>query len=165
MTFKLCFWGSRIKSGWGEWGWFLKNVENADVCSGCYEIKDFFQFLIFSSQAGVQELGVSIARPIAKLANGNMPYHRHHTQFTNGHWPGTGSYRLVSFLWVRLLSHPGVQLFQGFCDFGVLCSLLWDWLQISHQVMRKSVLYVVCFAYSLLSVVVVFHFFCLYLHL
>jgi len=36
----------------------------------------------------VQELGGSTARQIAKLANRNIPYHRHHAQFTKAGWPG-----------------------------------------------------------------------------
>jgi len=40
--------------------------------------RTFFQFLIFSSGVGVQELGGSTARQIAQLANGNIPRHRRH---------------------------------------------------------------------------------------
>ena len=32
----------------------------------------------------MQELGGSIARQVAKLASGNIPYHRCHAQFMNG---------------------------------------------------------------------------------
>jgi len=34
------------------------------------------------------ELGGSIAREIAKLANGNIPYCGRHAQFIEGGWPG-----------------------------------------------------------------------------
>jgi len=30
----------------------------------------------------------------AELANGNIPYHKHHSQFINGGWLGSGSYWL-----------------------------------------------------------------------
>jgi len=38
----------------------------------------------------VQELGGSTARQIAKLANGNIPYHRCRAQFLNGVGGGVG---------------------------------------------------------------------------
>jgi len=44
--------------------------------------------------------------------------------------------------------------FQEFHDFGVPQLLLRDWLQISCQVTRKIVLYIIYFVYSLLSLVV-----------
>jgi len=48
------------------------------------------------------------------------------------------------------------QEFKLFWEFGVhnfrgSAVVLGDWLRISHQVVRKIVLYIVCFAYSLLS--------------
>jgi len=41
------------------------------------------------SRSGVQKLRMSIARQLAKLAYGNIPYHRQHAQFMNGGWPGS----------------------------------------------------------------------------
>jgi len=46
--------------------------------------KTFFQFLVLSQRAGVQELGGRLARHIAKLANGNIPYQGSHAHFMNG---------------------------------------------------------------------------------
>ena len=45
----------------------------------------------------MQEVGGSLARQIAKLDNGNIPYHKHHAQFMNGGWPGGESYWLSLF--------------------------------------------------------------------
>jgi len=72
----------------------------------------------------VQELGGSTARQLAKLANGNTPYHRHHAQFMNGGWPERVSYWL-SYVW-EFQSCPGWE----FKIFRLLAS---------HQVMRKIV--------------------------
>ena len=36
----------------------------------------------------MQKLGQSIARQLAKLANGDIPYHRSHDQYMNGGWLG-----------------------------------------------------------------------------
>jgi len=36
----------------------------------------------------MQELGGSLARQIAKLANAIFPYHRCYAEFMNGGWPG-----------------------------------------------------------------------------
>jgi len=56
-------------------------------------------------------------------------------------------------LLVRNYNSSGSLGFWGnFAKFTIeLQSLLRDWLQISHQVMRKIVLHIVSFAYSLLS--------------
>jgi len=43
----------------------------------------------------VQQLGGSTVRNTAKLANGNIPYHRHRAQFMNGDW--TGAREFFSF--------------------------------------------------------------------
>jgi len=120
-----------------------------------------FQFLIFSWWGGVQELGGSTARQIAKLASGNSAYHR--LSLWMGAGCGTTGFLLFSFPWVRILSCLGVWIFPGVWSFsGVLWnpqirdsqvqwSLLRVWSRISHWVVRK--LYIVCFAYSLLSLV------------
>ena len=51
----------------------------------------------------MQELRGSTTRQLAKLADGNIPYHRHHAQFTNGSWPGAGR---LSALLVPVSSNP-----------------------------------------------------------
>ena len=55
----------------------------------------------------MQELGGSTARQIAKLVNGNVPYHRCHAQFRNGGWPG-----------------GGIIFYSLFCEFK--SSLVWE---------------------------------------
>jgi len=74
----------------------------------------------------VQELGGSTARQPAKLACGNTPYHRCHAQSVNGDWPES---RKLSADLVSVSSNP---LLSGslnfFWDFGILRSLLRDWL-------------------------------------
>jgi len=81
--------------------------------------------------------GGSIARQIDKLANGNMPYHRH-AEFTNR--VGWGAGGLSAFLFSK----------------GFDSSLGWEFklfffrLQICHQVVRKIVLHIVWLAYPLL---------------
>jgi len=99
-----------------------------------------------------------------KLANENISYHRRHARFPNGVWLGS---RKLSALLVSVSLNPLLcrslnfffqyfSLFQEFykickiCEFGMLQSLLRDRLQIGHQVVRKTVLYIACFPYSLL---------------
>jgi len=84
----------------------------------------------------VQELGRSTTRQTAKLASGNIPYHKRHAQFMNG--VGWGINLAFSLLSMSFESALG----QGLNSFG---------LQISRQVVRKMVLYIFCFAYSSLS--------------
>jgi len=103
---------------------------------------------------------------MATLANGNIPYHRFHAQFRNG-GVGQGAGSFLALL-VSVNSNPllsGNLVFSGnSAKFGissVLRLLLGNRLQISHRVVRKIVLSIVCFEYSLLSlllslVVVVF---------
>ena len=72
----------------------------------------------------MQGLGGSTARQIAKVANGNIPYHRHHTQFMNRGWRGGRNAFFFSFLRVRILSCLGLQTFLGVSSFlGVLQNL------------------------------------------
>ena len=54
----------------------------------------------------MQELGGSTTRQTTKLANGNVPYHKHHAQFMNGGWPGGGkrSFCLISMTLNPLLA-------------------------------------------------------------
>jgi len=69
----------------------------------------------------VQELGSSIRRQLAKLANGNIPYHKHHAAFRNGGWQG--GRRLLAFLvfWELELLQEGFREFCEICeDLGVL---------------------------------------------
>jgi len=49
----------------------------------------------------VQELGKSTLRLIAKLVNGNIPYHRHHAQVMNGVGRGGG----LSAFWFSRVSN------------------------------------------------------------
>ena len=106
-----------------------------DIFSYCCEIKDFSQSPTFSWWAGVQQLGGSTARQIAKMASGNIPYHGHHAQFRNRGWPGGRK------LWALLV----FQEFRGFfcitfvkfsnshlasydCCSGTDCrSVIWHW--------------------------------------
>jgi len=87
-------------------------------------------------------------------------YHRCHAQFMNEGWLGDRdlSALLISVSWNLFLS--GSSNFWGnFIKFMIsgFHDHRWDWLQISHQVMGKTVLCIVCFAYPLLplSLVVV----------
>jgi len=57
----------------------------------------------------VQGLGGSRARQIAKLVNGNIPYHGRHAQFMNGGWPGRGENCLFS--WEFVFSFVGFRVF------------------------------------------------------
>jgi len=61
----------------------------------------FSGFSCSAKEQGMQELGGSIARKIAKLADGNVPYHRCHVQFTHGCWLGD---RKLSSLFLSLVS-------------------------------------------------------------
>ena len=68
-----------------------------------------------------------------KLANGNIPYHGYHAQFTNGHWPG-GTNLPFLFLGVWILSSGSLNflgnlmkfVMSGFCDcsLGTDCELV-----------------------------------------
>ena len=154
------------------WIWYKKNVDNTDVFSYCYAIKDFFQFPMFSWWAGVQELGGSTARQIAKLAKGNIPYHGRHAQFMNGGSPGRRSspfLRVRTFLWVQ-------SVFRSFAQFTKSASSVFrdrcpgtGYATGRRAVRKKIVLYIIWVAYSLLLllVIVVFSFVvllnCLYL--
>ena len=99
-----------------------------------------------------------------KLASGNIPYHRHHIQFINVDWCKG---RTLSFLRVQILSCPGVWSFswilQNSQNPGDLSSVLAAWGLAENKLSRgeNDVLYIVCFAKSLLSllllIVVVSH--------
>ena len=68
----------------------------------------------------MQDLGGSIARQIAKLANRNIPYRGCHVQSMNEGWP-RGRNLSFSFSWVQILSCPGVWTLPGAWFFsGVL---------------------------------------------
>jgi len=62
----------------------------------------------------VQELGGSTVRQTAKLANGNIAYHRHHAQFINGGWPGGRKHSALLFFKSSL--DREYKLFQEFCE-------------------------------------------------
>ena len=81
--------------------------------------------------------GGSLARQTAKLANGNIPYHKRRAQFMNGFGQGEKAIGSSQFPWV-FESALGweFELFFG--------------LQIGPWVVRKIVLYIVCSAYLLL---------------
>ena len=51
----------------------------------------------------MQELGGSTGRQTARLANGNIPYQRHHAQLRNGGLPGG---RKLSALLISMSSNP-----------------------------------------------------------
>jgi len=88
----------------------------------------------------VQELGGSIARQIAKLASGNIPYHGRHAHFVSG---GVGCWsRKLSALLVSVSSNPllsGISNFLGnfvkfrisgvpaCCPLGTDCELVIRW--------------------------------------
>jgi len=85
----------------------------------------------------VQELGGSTAWQIARLANGNVPYHRWHAQFMNGGCLGGRNLAAVLFtmssnpLLFRNSNFSGSSVFLGsfkkfakICKFEVLRSLL-----------------------------------------
>ena len=115
-------------------------------------------------------------RQTAKLANGNVPYHRHHVQFMNTGWPGPG---ISSLPWARILFYPLFEEFELFHELGLFSMSLvsfakfacsgksmkfvssrkppglaiaaWEllmWLVVSQW--EKIVLSVACLAYSLL---------------
>jgi len=65
-----------------------------------------------------------------KLAHGNIPYHRHHVQFTNGSWPRGKNALFCEFEFSLLWESSAFWEFELFHEFGVL---LWVW-----QVMRNS---------------------------
>jgi len=74
----------------------------------------------------VQELGGSTDRQTDRLVSGNIPYHRHHTHFVYGSWPGAGrlSALLIFMSSNPLLSRECLNFFRnlakltisGFCD-------------------------------------------------
>ena len=75
----------------------------------------------------------------SKLASGNIPYHRRHTQFMNGFGQGAGTFFCE---------------FGEFCEFSEICKIrefrnccLGTGCAISHRTVRKIVLCVTCFAF------------------
>ena len=75
----------------------------------------------------MQEVGGSIARQIAKLANGIILYHRCHAQFVNRSWPGR---KQSSFLWVQILF-----LFLFFSGLWT-CTWVWSFFQEFHRIFQ-----------------------------
>ena len=89
-----------------------------------------FLFLLFNSWAGVRELEGNTARQRAKLANGNIPYLKHHAQFMNDSWPRAGISLCFLFLWVWTLSCLAILIFPGVWSFLVVLrksQILWVW--------------------------------------
>ena len=108
--------------------------------------------------AGVQ--GGSTARQIAQA--GQWKCSTPQTSCSVYEWRLAGGKNLsFSFLWVRILSWPGDQTFLGVRTFsGVLQNLQFSRFyndcsvtDCGHQVYISAMLYIVCFAYSLSSVV------------
>ena len=68
---------------------------------------------------------------------------------------GAGSYWLFGSPGVQILSSPESELFQ---EFHEICRIHDFWVpwspQIGHWVVRRILLYIVCFAYSLLSLLI-----------
>jgi len=83
----------------------------------------------------VQELGGHIARQIAKLVNGNIPYHRCYVQFMNGGWPEAES----SLFFIPLL--PVNSVFFGSSTKSMKSA-------IDCWTVRKTAMCIACFAYS-----------------
>jgi len=59
--------------------------------------RTFSSFSYSANEQVCRSWGESIARQIAKLANGNSPYHKLHAQFMNGSWPGGEICQLFRF--------------------------------------------------------------------
>ena len=101
-----------------------------------------------------------------KLANELFPYHRQHAQFIKSGWQGGRD--LFSFPGVWILSCLGVWTSPGVCSFSwvlqnsqylwALDSVITAWGLSANRSFgsEKIVLHIVCFAYSLLLVVVLF---------
>jgi len=94
----------------------------------------------------VQELGGSTARQGARLANGNIPYHKHHAQLMSGRWLGCRNlFFLISLRFNTLLSgslnfsgssvslgsfaKSTISASLGFCDhcLGTDCEMVIGW--------------------------------------
>jgi len=71
---------------------------------------------------------VSRARQIVKLANGNIPYHGSHAEFIDRGWPGGEESGFSVFCEFESSLVWEFELFWECNDFGVLQSLLRDWL-------------------------------------
>jgi len=97
-------------------------------------------FPVSSVQLMSRCAGGIIAGQLAKLANGNIPYHRCHAQSTNGAW--LGGRKISAFLSFHEFLNP---LLAGSLNlfFGLRIG---DWM-----VWKKVVLCLDCFPYSLLS--------------
>jgi len=54
----------------------------------------------------VQELGGTIARPLVRLVNGRILYHKHHAELINGGWPGGRHAFLITFSFLILSLKP-----------------------------------------------------------
>jgi len=53
-----------------------------------------------------------------KLARGNIPYHRHHAQFTNGGWPQGQEFFFLVSLSLNLLFHGSLKFYGSSVFFG-----------------------------------------------
>jgi len=112
----------------------------------------------------VQELGGSGTRQVAQAGQGNIPHHRCHAQFINWSQPGGQESFYFYSIFHEFKSSLGWEfkffweagLLREFCKICKICNfqilrLLGDWLQTDHRVVRKTALYILSFAYSLLS--------------
>ena len=95
-----------------------------------------------------------------ELPNGNIPYQRRQAQFSNRSWLG-GRNRFFPFPWVWIFSWMGVWSSSGVSwnlqnlRFPGSAIAAWGLPVNRSSDGEKIVLYVVCFAYSLLAVVAV----------
>jgi len=89
-----------------------------------------------------------------RLADGNIPYHRHYAQFMNGGWPAGQEYFFPYFHKFESSLLWEFDLFWEFSlslEFGIPRSLLQGLTANWSSGGEKIVLYVVCLTYSLLS--------------
>ena len=142
------------------WILYKKNVANTDVFSCCYEIQDFFPVSHIQLMSRCAGAGGSRARQLTQA--GQWKYSIPWTSCSVYEW-GLSRDRRLSALLISMGLNPLLSrsldfsrsfVFFGILEiynFGVLRSLLWAWLWISHRVLRKIGLYIVCFPYPLLS--------------
>jgi len=116
-----------------------------------------------------------MARQVARLANGNIPYHGHHARFMNGCYPGAGGKEcfFLSFFLISIISNPFLSRSLNFSgSLNILGSSVFFWefcknsqnpqvpgsavavqgLTVSRSLGgEKIMLCTACFAYSLLA--------------